>query len=123
MQLEAMRTIGNKEILKVQMEHKVNTIEVLEKHKIHPKAKAWMNIPLRCMISMLVVRLVFKINVLKMEHAFQMGFREGDKVFYVFPTNWQGEQAFVADHIHEWDDHWKDVNASFEEGLNSNENF
>ncbi len=32
-----------------------------------------------------------------------------------------GEEAFVADHIHEWDDHWKVVNASFEEGLNANE--
>jgi len=87
-QLEARRTIGDKEIFKVQMEHKVNTVEVLEKHKIHPKAKAWMNIPLCRMISMLVVKLVFNINVLKMEHAFQMGFREGDKVFYAFPTNW-----------------------------------
>jgi hypothetical protein len=29
--------------------------------------------------------------------------------------------GIVADHIHEWDDHWKVVNASFEEGLNANE--
>jgi hypothetical protein len=35
------------------------------------------------MISMLVVRLTFKIKVLKMEHVFQMGYKEGDKVFYV----------------------------------------
>ncbi len=45
------------------MEHKVKTIEVLEKHKIHPKAKAWMNIPLYRMIF----RPTFKINVFKME--------------------------------------------------------
>jgi hypothetical protein len=57
------------------------------------------------MISMPVVRPTFKINVFKMEHAFQMGFQKGDKVFYVSPTNWQGEEAFVADHIHEWDNH------------------
>jgi hypothetical protein len=50
-----------------------------------------------------------------------MGYQEGDKVFYVFPTNWQGEEAFVANHIHEWDDHWKAVNASLEERLNSDE--
>jgi hypothetical protein len=37
-------------------------------------------------------------------------------VFYVPPTNWQGEEAFVVDHIHEWDDHWKVVNASYEKG-------
>jgi len=36
------------------------------------------------------------------------------KFFYVFTTNEQGEQAFVVDHTHEWDDHWKVVNASFE---------
>jgi hypothetical protein len=56
------------------MEHKVKTIEVLKKHKIHPKTKAWMDIPLCRMISMPVIRPTFKINVLKMEHAFQMGY-------------------------------------------------
>jgi hypothetical protein len=39
------------------------------------------------MISMLVVRPALKIDVLKMEHVFQMGYQEGDKVFYVSPTN------------------------------------
>jgi hypothetical protein len=39
------------------------------------------------MISMPMVRPTLKINVLKMEHAFHMGYREGDKVFYVFATN------------------------------------
>ncbi len=56
------------------MEHKVKTVKVLEKHKIHPKAKAWMNIPLCHMISVLVVKLTLKIDVFKMEHAFQMGY-------------------------------------------------
>ncbi len=59
----------------------------LKRHMIHPKAKAWTNIPLCCMISMLVVRPALKIDVLKMEHVFQMGYQEGDKVFYVSPTN------------------------------------
>jgi hypothetical protein len=44
------------------VEHKVKIIEVLERHKIHPKTKARMNIPLCHMISMLVVRPTFKIN-------------------------------------------------------------
>jgi hypothetical protein len=74
-QLEAMKTIGDKEILEVQMQHKVKIVEVLEKHKIHPKAKAWMNIPLCCMTSMPIVKLAFKIDVLKMEQAFQMGYQ------------------------------------------------
>jgi hypothetical protein len=69
------------------MEHKVKIVKVLERHKIHPKAKAHMNIPFCRMISMLVVRPTFKIDVLKMERAFQMGYREGDKVFYVSPIN------------------------------------
>jgi hypothetical protein len=86
--LEVGRTTRDKEIFEVQMEQKVKTIEVLEMHKIHPKAKVWMNIPLCHMISMLVVRSALKIDVLEMEHAFQMGYREDDKVFYVFPTNW-----------------------------------
>jgi hypothetical protein len=47
------------------MEHKVKTVEVLERHKIHPKAQARMNISLCHMISMPIVRPTFKINVLK----------------------------------------------------------
>jgi hypothetical protein len=69
------------------VEHKVKIVEVLERHKIHPKAKAHINIPLCYMISMPIVRPTLKINVLKMEQAFQMGYQEGNKVFYVFPTN------------------------------------
>ncbi len=42
-------------------------------------------------------------------------------MFYVSPTNWQREEEFVAYHIHEWDDHWKALNASFEEALNADE--
>jgi hypothetical protein len=87
MQLEVVNTIGNKEIFQVQMEHKVNIVKVMERHKIHPKAKAWMNIPLYHMISMPVVRSAIKINVLKMEQAFQMDHQENDKIFYVSPTN------------------------------------
>jgi hypothetical protein len=49
-------------IQKVQVHHKFKIVEVLDKHK-----KAWMNIPLCIMISMLVVRPTLKIDVLKME--------------------------------------------------------
>ncbi len=41
------------------MDHKVKTIQVLERHKIHPKAKAQMNIPFCHMISMFFVRPTF----------------------------------------------------------------
>jgi hypothetical protein len=46
------------------------------------------------MISMLVVHHAFKIDVLKMEEAFQINYWEGDKVFYVSPFNWKGEEDF-----------------------------
>jgi hypothetical protein len=52
------------------MERKVKTFEVLERHKIHTKVKAQMNIPLCHIISMPVVRPTLKINVLKMEQTF-----------------------------------------------------
>jgi hypothetical protein len=69
-QLEVVSTIKDKEILEVEMEHKVKTVEVLKRHKIHPKAKVRMNIPLCRMISMSYVRPTFKIDVFKMEHVF-----------------------------------------------------
>jgi hypothetical protein len=42
-----------------------------------------MVVPLCKMVPMLTVRLIFKINILKMEQAFHMGYKEGDKVFYL----------------------------------------
>jgi hypothetical protein len=67
MQLEVVNTTRDKEIIEVQMEHKVKIVEVLERHKIHPKAKAQMNIPLYHMISIPIVRPALKIDVLKIE--------------------------------------------------------
>jgi hypothetical protein len=49
------------------MEHKVKIVEMLERHKIHPKTKVQMNIPPCHMISMAFVRPALKIDVLKME--------------------------------------------------------
>jgi hypothetical protein len=62
-------------------------MEVLDRHKILPKEKVRMKIPLCKMISMLVVKPTLKIDVLKVEHDFHMGYKEGDKVFYVSATN------------------------------------
>jgi hypothetical protein len=61
--------------------------EILEKYKISPKRKVRMDVPLCKMVPMLVVKPTFKIDILKMEHAFHMGYNEGDKVFYLFSTN------------------------------------
>jgi hypothetical protein len=42
-----------------------------------PKRKAQMNIPLCMMIYMLVIHPTFKIDVLKMEPTFSIGYYEG----------------------------------------------
>jgi hypothetical protein len=39
-----------------------------------------------------------------------------------FPQTSKGRRNLVANYIHEWDDHWKALNASFEETLNADEN-
>jgi len=41
------------------------------------------NIPLCWMVTMPIVHLAFKIDVMKMEQAFQMGYKEGERVFYI----------------------------------------
>jgi hypothetical protein len=56
--------------IQVIQKQKCNSIEILDNHKMLPKRKAQMNIPLCKMISMLVMHLTFKISVLKMEEAF-----------------------------------------------------
>ncbi len=70
--------------------NKINVIEILEKHKMLPKRKARIKMPLYKMISMPIVRPTLKIDVLKMEQAFHFGYWEGDKVFYVSPLEWKG---------------------------------
>jgi hypothetical protein len=51
-------------------------MEVMEKHKIHPKEKAPMNILFYRNISMPIIHLMLKIDVmmLKMEHAMSLKF-------------------------------------------------
>jgi hypothetical protein len=68
------------------------------------------------MNSMPIVRLALLIDVKKMEHSFQMGYREGDKIFYVFTTNNKGVEKFVIPKLFDsWDIHWQAKNVKFEE--------
>lgn len=53
-----------------------------------PKKKSRMLIPLCWIIPMLIVRPTLKIDILKMEQAFHARYKEGNKMFYVDPTNW-----------------------------------
>jgi hypothetical protein len=75
------------------------------------------------MISMPMMRPTLKIDVLKREHAFHMGYKEGDKVFYVFATKLQGEESLVDAYEEGWDQHWKVVNDEFEVFLKGDPNF
>jgi hypothetical protein len=77
----------DKTIRAMQNQTKINTREILEKYKITPKCKARMHVPLCMMVPMPIVKPALKIDILKMEQAFHMGYREGDKVFYLSPTN------------------------------------
>jgi hypothetical protein len=90
----------------VQNQTKINTREILEKYKITPKCKARMHVPLYRMVPMPIVKPTLKIDILKMEQAFHMGYKEDDKVFYRSLTNWKGEEEDVILHNDTWDEHW-----------------
>jgi hypothetical protein len=85
---------------------KINTTEILQKYKISPKQKARMVVALCQMVSMMVVRPALKIDILKMEQAFHMGYKEGDKVFYLSLMSWKGKEQNVFLHSGTWDEHW-----------------
>ncbi len=57
-----------------------------------------MHVPLCMMVPMPILKHVLKIDTLMMEHAFHMGYNEGDNVFYLSPTNWKGKEEDVALH-------------------------
>ncbi len=61
-----------------------------------------MNIPLCRMIAMLVMHHALKIDVLKMEEAFSIGYCGGHKILYVSPLNWKGKEQFVNSYIDFW---------------------
>jgi hypothetical protein len=66
------------------------------------------------MISMLIIGLALKIDVLKMEQAFQTRYHEGDKVFYVPPLNRKGEEEFIDSNVDSWNAHWHFKNDIFD---------
>jgi hypothetical protein len=57
----------DKTIWVVQNQTKINTRVILEKYKVTQNCKAWMHVPLCMMVPMPIVRLAFKIDILKME--------------------------------------------------------
>jgi hypothetical protein len=61
-----------------------------------------MNIPLCKFIAMPIVRLVLKIDVLK------MAYKQGEKVLFVSPTNWQDEKIVDSTIESLWGLFWKE---------------
>ncbi len=49
-----------------------------------------------------------------MEQAFQTGYCEGDKIFYVSPLNWKGEEVFVDSYVDSWNAYQRFENEKFE---------
>ncbi len=76
-----------------------------------------MNIPFCWMVVMPIIHPTLKNNVMKMEQAFQMGYREGERAFYVSPQNWQGETKSTAKVLESQNLPWMQNNEDFEEFL------
>lgn len=63
---------------------------------------------------MFVVDHVIKIDVLKIEQAFQTKYHKGDKVLYVYPINWKGVEEIIDSYVDSWNAHWHSKNEKFE---------
>ncbi len=50
-----------------------------------------------------------------MEHTFQMGYKQGENVFFDSPTNWQGAKIVGSTIESLWGPLWKEKNNKFEE--------
>ncbi len=68
----------------------------LDKLKIKPHTKAEFGILLCRMVAMPIVDLALLVDIWKMEANFQLGYKEGDRVSYVFQTNNLGKDMDVT---------------------------
>ncbi len=94
----------------------------MDKYKILLKNKAKMSIPLYWLLSMLIVKPALKINVLKMEQVFFMGYHKSEKAFYVSSKNVKGEEELVRKYMLSWSSFWTRKNVVFEKFLLENSN-
>jgi hypothetical protein len=62
-----------------------------------------------------IIHPTLKIDVLKMEQTFHFGYQEGDKVFYVSPLEWKGQEELVDGHEVSWNAHKHLKNQRFED--------
>jgi hypothetical protein len=91
-----------KKLLMLKKDHSVHKPNHKGAQDLAHKAK--LCIPLCHMNSMPIVRHALLIDVKKMEHSFQMGYREGNRVFYASNTNNKGvEKLVILELFHSWD--------------------
>jgi hypothetical protein len=57
-----------------------------------------------------------------MEKAFFIGYREGEKAFYLSSTNWKDEEEEVCTYIDIFSSFWKEKNVEFEKSLSKDLN-
>ncbi len=77
------------------MEHKVKILKVLERHKIHPKAKAQMNIPLCYMISMSIVKLASRSMWSRWNRCSKWAIEKVTKFSMSFPQTSRGRRHLL----------------------------
>ena len=94
----------------------VNTASRFEKLRFHPKRKSKINIPLCMMVSLPVVRLFLKNDVMNLaSHFVSCGYMEGNGVFYVAIENDEGKTMEVTSAIMStWSENWMKSNNEFE---------
>jgi hypothetical protein len=62
------------------------------------------------------VRPILAIDVQLLVNEFVNGYREGDRVLYVFPYDKDGNTMDIRDED-TWEEHWRSSNKSFEKIL------
>jgi hypothetical protein len=49
----------------------------------------------------------FDNHVLKMKQTFHMGYKEGEKVLHISPTNWEAKKVLVNEYMGSWNEMWR----------------
>ncbi len=108
-------------IISIQVNHKVINLSWITRMKMKPRSKTRFGIPFCTMVSMPIMHLTLHVDIQKMDASFQMGYKEGDRVFYMYAIDNLGEEMRITKEIEKgWDQYYKYCNAKFEHFVNPN---
>ena len=97
---------------------RVNSIQILQRSQAFQGKFSQIEIPLRRMITLQVVRPTLAKDIEKMKADFVHGYHPGAVVFYVSTTDFDGEERFVTDVDHLSSNvHWQRRDDEFESFL------